>query len=233
MKKPNFIIIVTDDQGYGDLSCMGAKDLVTPNIDRLAASGVRFTNWYASSPVCSPSRASILTGRYPCNAGIRSILGGNRKEMGLLPEVPTIAKGLKKLGYRTALAGKWHLGSTPECRPENHGFDEWMGFLSGCIDYYSHIFYWGMADGSTNPVHDLWENSKEINEDGRYFTDMVSQYAVEYIREKAKYDSPFFLFIGYNAPHYPMQAPKKYTDRFSFQPSMGQKDYGGYDKCCR
>ena len=165
MRKPNYIVIMTDDQGYGDLSCMGATDFRTPNIDRLASSGARFTSWYASSPVCSPSRASLLTGRYPGNAGVRSILAGHRTASGLLPEVPTLASELKKLGYQTALFGKWHLGLAEACRPHRHGFDEWMGFMAGCIDYYSHVFYWGMG-GGRNPTHDLWRNNEEINEDG-------------------------------------------------------------------
>lgn len=170
MTQPNFIILYTDDQGYGDLSCMGATGFKTPHLDRLAAEGARFTNWYSNSPVCSPSRASVLTGRYPGNAGVRSILGGQRNTAGLSPRVPTIATALKKLGYDTALFGKWHLGLAQGSRPEDHGFDEWFGFMAGCIDYYSHISYWGMnrpievngAKGHTNPLHDLWENGQEV-----------------------------------------------------------------------
>jgi len=213
-ERPNFIIILTDDQGYGDLSCMGSKDFVTPNIDNLTESGARFTSWYSGSPVCSPSRASLLTGRYPGNAGVRAILAGHRKASGLTPEVPTIATALKKLGYSTALIGKWHLGLQEKSRPTNNGFDRFYGFMAGCIDYYSHIFYWGMADGRFNPCHDLWENDKEIYENGRYFTELVTEKSVEQIREFAKTGKPFFLFIAYNAPHYPMHAPKKYMDRF-------------------
>ncbi len=217
VKRPNFIVIMTDDQGYGDLSCMGAEHFRTPNIDRLAGSGARFTDWYASSPVCSPSRASLLSGRYPAKAGVRSILGGERKTTGLLPEVPTLASELGKAGYRTAMFGKWHLGVRPECRPDRHGFQEWMGFLAGCIDYYSHVFYWGMSRG-VNPSHDLWHNGTEIYENGRYFTEMVTEHAVNYIREAAKKEEPFFLYVAYNAPHYPMHAPNKYTDRFAHLP---------------
>lgn len=217
MRKPNYIVIMTDDQGYGDLSCMGATDFKTPNIDRLASSGARFTSWYASSPVCSPSRASLLTGRYPGNAGVRSILAGHRTASGLLPEVPALASELKKLGYQTALFGKWHLGLAEACRPHRHGFDEWMGFMAGCIDYYSHVFYWGMGGGS-NPTHDLWRNNEEINEDGKYFTEMITEHTVEYIRKAAQEDQPFFTYVAYNAPHYPMHAPKKYTDRFEHLP---------------
>src|SRR5438552_15702215 len=122
-KQPNFIIFLTDDQGYGDLSCMGATDFKTPHIDGMAASGARFTDWYSNSPVCSPSRAALLTGRYPGNAGVRSILGGFRTATGLPPEVPTIAAALHRHGYATAMCGKWHLGLADGCRPHDHGFN--------------------------------------------------------------------------------------------------------------
>ncbi len=213
--RPNFIIFYTDDQGYGDLSCMGATDFQTPHLDALAASGVRFTNWYSNSPVCSPSRASVLTGRYPIHAGVRSILGGHRQSTGLPQETPTVAKALKAEGYRTAMFGKWHLGVADDSQPHNHGFDEWSGFLAGCIDYYSHIFYWGIG-GGIDPVHDLWENGKEIYDNGRYFTELITERTVDYIDRVAASDdeAPFFLFVPYNAPHYPMHAPQEYLDRF-------------------
>jgi arylsulfatase A-like enzyme len=216
MSRPNFIIFMTDDQGYGDLSCMGNTDFRTPNLDRLAASGVRFTDWYTNSPVCSPSRAALLTGRYPINAGVRSILSGARHASGLSNEVPTLSSVLKQNGYQTAIVGKWHLGVTDESRPSAHGFDEWFGFLAGCIDYYSHIFYWeaNMPIGATNPVHDLWHNGKELWENGQYFTELITENAVKTVRRMAQKDEPFFLYVPYNAPHYPMHAPKKYVDRF-------------------
>lgn len=213
-QRPNVIIIMTDDQGYGDLSCMGNTDFQTPHIDDLAAGGARFTNWYANSPVCSPSRASLLTGRYPGHAGVRAILAGHRRATGLTPEVPTIAAAVRELGYQTALVGKWHLGLQEQSRPNQNGFDYFYGFMAGCVDYYSHIFYWSMADGRTNPTHDLWENDREIYDNGRYFTELVSEKAVEKIREMSRSDAPFLLYTAYNAPHYPMHAPRKYLDRF-------------------
>lgn len=210
---PNFIVFLTDDQGYGDLSCMGATDFRTPHLDSLAAGGARFTDWYSNSPVCSPSRAALLTGRYPGNAGVRSILAGHRTASGLPGEVPTLAEALKPLGYQTALFGKWHLGLAEGNRPEEHGFDETFGCLAGCVDYYSHIFYWGMG-GGRDPLHDLWENGREIWRNGEYLTEMITEHAVRYIRRAAQSDSPFFLYVPYNAPHYPMHAPQKYLDRF-------------------
>jgi len=122
---------------------------------------------------------------------------------------------MKNEGYRTAMFGKWHLGVAEEFRPHHHGFDEWFGFLAGCIDYYSHIFYWEQG-GGVNPVHDLWENGNEVWENGNYFTEMITERAVDWIEEIAYSDDkrPFFLYVPYNAPHYPMHAPQKYLDRF-------------------
>lgn len=215
--KPNIIVIMTDDQGYGDLSCMGAADFRTPHLDAAAARGVRFTNWYSGSPVCSPSRACLLTGRYPGNAGVRSILAGHRTASGLPREVPTIATALAREGYRTAMLGKWHLGLAEGSRPQDHGFQEWFGFMAGCIDYYSHIYYWGQGNGH-NPLHDLWENGHETWRNGEYFTDMISARAVSFVRTAAHKPEPFFLYLAYNAPHYPMHAPAHYMARFADLP---------------
>lgn len=210
-REPNFVIIYCDDLGYGDLGCFGSEYIKTPHLDALACEGIRFTNWYSNSPVCSPSRASLLTGRYPRNAGVSHILGGSRDTPGLLPSEITIATALRGAGYRTAIFGKWHLGVTPECRPNAHGFDEFFGFLAGCVDYYSHIFYWGQGNG-INPIHDLWYNGEEVWENGNYLTELITERSVEFINGHA--DEPFFLYIAYNAPHYPMHAPQKYLDRY-------------------
>ena len=219
MIPPNVIVIMTDDQGYADLSCAGSSDLATPHLDQLAASGARCTDFYAGSAVCSPSRATLLTGRYPGNAGVRSILAGHRTATGLSSEVPTIASILNQNGYQTSMIGKWHLGVAEDCRPDRHGFDSWYGFLAGCVDYYSHIFYWGMADGRSDPVHDLWDNGVEIYDNGRYLTEMITQRAVSEIRSAARSKQPFFSYVAYNAPHYPMHAPRAYLDRFPHLPA--------------
>lgn len=214
--QPNILLFLTDDQGYGDLSCMGCTDFRTPHLDRMASQGVRFTDWYSNSPVCSPSRAALLTGRYPGNAGVRSILAGHRTATGLPPEVPTLATALREMGYATYMSGKWHLGLADESRPHNHGFDHWFGHMAGCIDYYSHIFYWGANRGGPgqNPTHDLWQDGEEIWDDGRYFTELITEHAINYVRDAAAQGRPFFLYVPYNAPHYPMHAPEKYVDRF-------------------
>ncbi|GMV99168.1 MAG: arylsulfatase [Candidatus Hydrogenedentota bacterium] len=217
--KPNIVIFFTDDHGYADLSCAGSPDIRTPHIDAIAADGARLTSWYSNSPVCSASRAALLTGRYPGNTGVRGVLPGHREAAGLLPEIPTIASALKPLGYRTALAGKWHLGVLEQCRPHNHGFDEWFGFMAGCIDFYSHIFYWHMAGANGKaPVHDLWKNNEEIWENGRYFTDLITEHAVDFVNRAASSGDPFFLYVPYNAPHYPMHAPPEYMNRFGHLP---------------
>jgi arylsulfatase A-like enzyme len=216
MSHPNFIIFLTDDHGHGDLGCFGAKDLHTPNIDRIASDGVRFTNWYSNAPVCSPSRAALLTGRYPAHAGVRGNVPSHRADVGLAPSVPTLATALKAYGYRTAHFGKWHLGTSKGYRPEDHGFDETFGFVNGCIDYFSHIFYWGYRDG--DPLHDLWHNGQEVYRNGEYVIELITQAAVQNLRTARNDRRPFFMYIPFNAPHYPMHAPKKYLDRFAHLP---------------
>ncbi|RAP78553.1 sulfatase-like hydrolase/transferase [Paenibacillus montanisoli] len=214
MAKPNLIIIYCDDLGYGDLGCFGSDMIRTPHLDALAADGVQFTNWYSNSPVCSPSRAALLTGKFPARAGVTEILGGSRRTLGLKPDAKTLAERVKEAGYRTALYGKWHLGSTEECRPNARGFDEYFGFLSGCVDYYSHIFYWGVPH--VNPLHDLWHNDEEVWSNGEYLTNLITQKSVDYI--EAHKEEPFFLYAAYNAPHYPMHAPQKYMNRYKHLP---------------
>lgn len=216
MAQPNFVVIYCDDLGYGDLGCYGSNYVKTPNLDQLAGDGVRFTNWYSNSPVCSPSRASLLTGLYPAKTGVTQIIGGKRGTSGLSEDVTTIAAALKSRGYSTGLFGKWHLGVTPTA-PSTFGFDEFFGFLAGCVDYYSHIFYWGQGQGIA-PVHDLWENGVEVWQNGQYLTEVITEKAARFIQDQKGKDQPFFMYVPYNAPHYPMHAPKEYMDRFAHLP---------------
>jgi arylsulfatase A-like enzyme len=209
-RKPNIVIILMDDLGCHDLGCLGATDLRTPHIDRLASSGARFTNWYSNAPVCAPARASLLTGRYPIRAGMP--VNGRA----LPPTEKTIPSLLKTAGYSTALTGKWHLGSTADTVPNAHGFDYFYGFHEGCVDYYSHRYYWG--EPRKVNLHDLWRNREEIFEDGQYLTERLAQEAVGFVT--ARRDHPFFLYCALNAVHYPMHAPRKYVERF---PGLGRE----------
>jgi arylsulfatase A-like enzyme len=209
---PNIVIIYADDLGYGDLGCYGSAAGGTPHLDALAASGVRATGWYSNAPVCSPSRAALLTGLHPDNTGVTHILGGRRGTPGLPPDRRTLATRLREWHYATGLFGKWHLGTAEENRPARHGFEESFGFLAGCVDYYSHIFYWGQA-GGVNPVHDLWDGEDEVWHDGEYLTGLVTDRAVDFIDRHAG-ERPFLCYVPYNAPHYPMHAPREYFDRF-------------------
>jgi arylsulfatase A-like enzyme len=207
-RKPNVVLFLADDLGCHDLGCWGAADLKTPNIDALAASGASFTNWYSAAPVCAPARASLLTGRYPIRCGVPD------NGPVLAPSEQTIGTLLKNAGYATGLFGKWHLGATPETVPNAHGFDRFFGFHSGCIDFYSHRYYWG-----TN-YHDLWRDRTEIFEDGLYATEMFTREAVRFIRDRRA--DPFYCHVTYNAVHYPMHAPRKYVERFPGMPRERQ-----------
>ncbi len=203
--KPNVVLFLADDLGCHDLGCMGASDLKTPHIDSIAASGARFTNWYAQAPVCAPSRGALMTGRYPQRNGVVN------NGIELKPSEQTIAGLLKTQGYATGIFGKWHLGSTPETVPNAHGFDRYVGFHSGCIDYYSHRYYWG--EPRTVNYHDLWRDRNEVFDDGTYFTDLITREARNFITENRS--RPFFVYMPFNGVHYPMHAPHKYVERFA------------------
>ena len=209
-KKPNVIIIYTDDQATLDVNVLGAKDLVSPNMDKLMLSGTTFTQFYAS-PVCSPSRASLLTGKNPQRAGVPGNAGQDlSRTSGLPPSEYTMAEMFKENGYATYLIGKWHLGYQPEMRPNQQGFDYSFGHLVGCIDNYSHFYYWG---GDNNYVggpnrHDLYRNNEEIFLDGEYFPDLMVKEAKKVIDKKS--EDPFFMFFAMNTPHYPYQGYAKW-----------------------
>ncbi|MET9021791.1 sulfatase-like hydrolase/transferase [Actinopolymorpha sp. NPDC004070] len=208
---PNIVILYADDLGWGDLGCFGADDLDTPALDGLAASGVRLPEWYSNSPVCSPSRASLLTGRYPAHAGVEAILGGSRRTPGLPPQ-PTLGDELRDRGYATGIFGKWHLGAQASYGPLHRGFDRHFGFRAGCVDYYSHIYYWG----NHAPLHDLWEDEQEVWQNGEYLTAVIADRAADHIEQHA--DRPFFCYVPFNAPHYPLHAPAEYINAFAHLP---------------
>lgn len=213
-RKPNFVVIVTDDQGIGDVGCYGHPEAKTPNLDRLAASGVRFTQWYANAPVCSASRTAIMTGKYPDRAGAQGALPSQPTwdVPGLRQGETTLPGLLRNLGYRTAALGKWHMGSAPQSRPRAQGFDEFFGWYSGWLDAYSHRYY--QLGGPPGKIfHDLWRNETEVFEEPTYMTELLGQEAQSFLARQSR-QQPFLLYLAFGAPHYSMMAPKKYLDRF-------------------
>ena len=205
-KKPNVIIIYTDDQGAIDLNCYGAKDLITPNMDNLVNSGIKFTQFYGA-PICSPSRAGLLTGKTPQRAGVPGNVSSLNMKDGMPTEQYTIAEMFKDAGYKTALIGKWHLGQAPDKQPKAQGFDYSFGFLGGCVDNYSHFFFW---EGPNR--HDLYRNGKEVFYPGEYFPDLMLKNASAFLDENK--DKPFFMYYAINCPHYPYQGVKKWLDYY-------------------
>jgi len=195
--RPNVLLVIMDDIGYGDLGSYGATDAKTPHLDRLAREGVRLTEAYSNGPVCSPTRAALISGRYQQRVGIEWALSGTADRNKSLPVTGTALPALlKKSGYATGLFGKWHLGFDPKIGPNAHGFDEFFGFLSGATNYYTH------RDGSGAP--DLYENTTPV-ETPAYLTDEISRRAVAFIeRHKSE---PFFVEVAYNAVHWPFQPP--------------------------
>ena len=195
--RPNVVLIITDDVGYGDIGSYGAPDIKTPSIDSLARDGTKLTDFYAA-PNCSPTRAMLITGRYQQRSRIENPLGAARvaQEQGLPATGRTLPQLLKNNGYRTALIGKWHLGYKPEFSPNSHGFDYFFGFKSGLIDYYQHTDQSG--------EHDLFENAQPAHVTG-YSTDLFTDRAVRFIEQNAT--QPFFLEVAFNAAHWPFQVP--------------------------
>jgi arylsulfatase A-like enzyme len=212
--KPNFVVIVTDDHGIGDVGCYGNPEVRTPNLDRLASSGVRFTQWYSNAPICSASRAAILTGQYPDRAGVKGALTSEPTwdVPGLRQGETTLPGLLRGMGYRTGAIGKWHLGSIAHSRPTAQGFDEFFGWYSGWLDAYSHRYYQlGSPPGKI--FHDLWRNGTEVFEEPAYMTEVLGREAQAFLARQSR-RQPFLLYLAFGAPHYSMMAPKKYLDRF-------------------
>lgn len=197
-RKPNFIFILVDDMGYADLSSFGSKDIRTPNIDRLAAEGVKLTQMYSNGPVCTPTRAALITGRYQQRVGLEWAIPARVTEPGLPVEEGSIARMLKNNGYSTALFGKWHLGYKSEFSPNAHGFDEFFGIPGGNADLYSHK--------ENNGDHVLREGDKETFVEG-YLTDHLVRRSVDFIQRQK--DKPFFLYLAFNAVHWPFQRPDR------------------------
>ncbi len=216
-KRPNIIIILTDDQGYKDVGFNGCKDISTPNMDRIAKNGVVFTNGYVSYAVCGPSRAGLMTGRYQDRFGFgrNPLLAPNDIDQGVPPEQEMISEALDGVGYNTIAIGKWHLGAHVAQRPLKQGFDEHFGFLSGGHRYFPEEWtisdLSGICSQSDGYIIKLLCNGIRI-EEKEYLTDALSREAVNFIKKER--NEPFFIYLAYNAPHVPLQATDKYLDRF-------------------
>lgn len=204
-RRPNFIFIVADDLGFADLGCYGGRDAafgpVSPVLDRLAASGLKFTQGYSNSPVCSPTRFAMITARwqYRLRGAAEEPINSRSKgstTLGLPPEHPTLPSLLRAGGYRTALIGKWHLGYPPAFSPLRSGYEEFFGPMSGGVDYFTHC--------SNNGSHDLYFGDAERHEEG-YLTDLLSRRAVDWVDRMAGQDAPFLLSLHYTAPHWPWE----------------------------
>jgi arylsulfatase A-like enzyme len=199
--RPNVLVILVDDLGYGDLGCYGSKDIRTPHIDALARGGVRLTDCYAAAPVCSPTRAALITGQYPQRSGFEWVIRYAEKDRGLPASGASLPELLNRSGYATGLFGKWHLGYKPEFGPNAHGFGQFYGFLAADLDYYSH------RDANGDPG--LYEGTKLVEERG-YLTDLITRRALAFLR--AHPAGPFFLEVAFNAPHWPFQVPGRPDD---------------------
>jgi arylsulfatase A-like enzyme len=196
---PNIVFIVADDLGYADLSCCGRRDFSTPNIDRIAERGLRLTQAYANSAVCSATRLALITGRYQYRLplGLEEPLAG-KTDVGLPPAHPTLPSMLRGIGYGTTLVGKWHLGLPPSFGPRQSGYDRFWGILSGAVDYYTHI--------NSRGEPDLWDGNEAASAAG-YLTDLLGDRAVETVDRHARSGQPFLLSLHFNAPHWPWEAP--------------------------
>jgi arylsulfatase A-like enzyme len=201
--KPNILFMMADDFGYADLSCYGRPDYKTPNIDRLADEGIKFTQAYANSAVCTASRVALITGRYQYRlpVGLEEPLAGAARNVGLPPSHPTIASLLKKAGYGTTLIGKWHLGRLPDYGPLKSGYDHFWGFRSGGVDYFTH-----KSGGPDTDTDDLWDGDVKIHQNG-YLTTLLGDQTVKSINEYAKAKQPFLISLHFNAPHWPWEGP--------------------------
>ncbi len=206
-EKPNLLLILADDLGYGDVSVHGETDVRTPNIDRLAAEGMLFTRMRSNATVCSPARAALLTGRFPDRAGVPGVIRTHpENSWGWLdPAAPTLPDRLRAAGYRTAIVGKWHLGLEPPNLPNERGFDFFHGFLGDMMDSY--------VDHRRHGINYMRRDREEIRPEG-HATDLFTAWACEYLKERGRApERPFFLYLAYNAPHFPIEPPAEWLER--------------------
>lgn len=215
-RPPNIVFIMADDLGYADVSCYGRPDISTPNIDALAARGIRFLQAYANSAVCSATRTALITGRYQYRLpiGLEEPLAG--RDVGLPPEHPTLPSLLKKAGYGTTLVGKWHLGQLPKFGPLQSGYDHFYGFRGGAVDYYRHAYQ----------NDDLWDDDVEVHQMG-YLTDLLGSRAVDVVTGYAKSGRPFLMSLHFNAPHWPWEAPGDEAESNRLRSARSLFDFDG------
>ncbi len=208
-RPPNIVFIMADDLGYADLSCYGRPDFKTPNIDRLAAEGLRFTQAYANSAVCSATRTALITGRYQYRlaVGLEEPIAGH--DVGIPAAHPTLPSLLRDAGYETALIGKWHLGPLPQFSPLKSGYQHFWGYRGGAIDYFTHGLM-GHAD--------LWDGDTPVQEAG-YITDLLGDHAVAYLAGVARRDRPFLLSLHFSAPHWPWEGPADLAESNRLKPA--------------
>lgn len=223
-RRHNIIVILADDLGYGDLGSYGSARGVSPHLDRLADDGVRFTDHYSCSPVCSPARAGLLTGRVPQRTGVTGVLRDADDSTGLSLGCRTLAEELREQGWRTALIGKWHLGMAERYRPARRGFDYFWGFLNGTIDYYTHRSLGGGATGRRT----TYENETPAALEG-YFPELATAKAVEFV--EANRSRPYFLFLSLALPHAPLQAPERWVKPFRGRMTEIEATYAGMLRC--
>ena len=199
-ERPNFVLIMADDLGYGDIGCYGSQRIETPHLDHLAAEGMRFTDFHSSGAVCSPTRAGLMTGRYQQRAGIPGVIVADPTRPthphGLQDGEVTFAELLSAAGYQTAIFGKWHLGYYKRYNPVRHGFGQFRGYISGNIDFFSHVDQAGRLD---------WWRDDEIDDEPGYTTHLITRHSVTFVA--ANQHEPFCLYVAYEPPHYPYQGP--------------------------
>lgn len=227
-QKPNIIYIMADDMGYADLSSFGCREYETPVIDAFVKDGLKFNNAYAAAPVCTPTRVAFMTGQYPARnvVGLREPLTNSPDDvhLGLSTTIPTVSSILKKNGYRTALFGKWHLGTTDESSPMKHGFDHFFGILSGAADHLDHRSVDRRGTMLIKKKSLLFEDARPVTKSG-YMTDLITDYATAFIRQE--HEKPFFISIQYTTPHWPWQSPddSEMPDSLSYEESGDAATY--------
>jgi arylsulfatase A len=220
----NTIFILADDLGYGDMGCYGSHRNRTPNLDRLAADGVRFTNHYTCGPVCSPARAGLMTGLVPDRTGVTGVLRDPDDARGLALNLRTMAQEFKSQGMKTALLGKWHLGMSEPYWPTRRGFDYFWGYLSGTIDYYTHLSRGGGGTGKCS----TYENERKIDLKG-YFPELQAAKAVDFVEQHR--DAPYFLYLALALPHTPLEVPDRWVDPFRNRLPKLNATYAGIVSC--